>query len=196
MTTNARPAPVPDPESQPYWGRCCTALAGTAVLRRLRALRLSTPGPSARACLSANAPLRWVAVSGRGTVHSFAVMHESYMRGFDPPYLIAQVQLDEQPGLRLTTNLVECEPGDARIGMAVEVTFEDRDDGVSGSAVPASRTADCERGAPSDGSRTPQSNGHRWRGVYADGAQVRAQPAQRRARSSGERHRRRGTDDR
>ena len=65
-------------------------------------------------------------------------MHESYMRGFDPPYLIAQVQLDEQPGLRLTTNLVECEPGDARIGMAVEVTFEDRDDGV---AVPQFRPA-------------------------------------------------------
>ncbi|MYK34477.1 MAG: OB-fold domain-containing protein, partial [Chloroflexi bacterium] len=42
-----------------------------------------------------------------------------------------QIELDEQPGLRLTTNLIGCEPDDARIGMRVEVTFEDRGEGVA-----------------------------------------------------------------
>jgi len=72
-----------------------------------------------------------VEVSGRGTLYSFAVMHESYMRGFEPPYLIAQVELEEQPGLRLTANLVGCDPADAVIGMPVSVTFEDRGAGIS-----------------------------------------------------------------
>ena len=53
------------------------------------------------------------------------------MRGFDAPYLIAQVELDEQPGLRLTTNLIDCDPSGARIGMPVSVAFEDRSGGLA-----------------------------------------------------------------
>ena len=135
MTTNARPVPVPDPESQPYWdaaARHALELPYCDACARY----VFPPRPACTRCLAA--PLRWVAVSGRGTVYSFAVMHESYMRGFDPPYLVAQVELDEQPGLRFTTNLIDCEPGGARIGMRVEVAFEDRGEGV---AVPQFRPA-------------------------------------------------------
>jgi len=40
------------------------------------------------------------------------------------------VDIEEQPGLRLTTNLVDCEPGEVEIGMPLEVCFEERDDGI------------------------------------------------------------------
>jgi uncharacterized OB-fold protein len=37
---------------------------------------------------------------------------------------VAIVELDEDPGVRLTTQIVDCPVEDARIGMAVEVVFE------------------------------------------------------------------------
>jgi hypothetical protein len=38
------------------------------------------------------------------------------------------VSIDEQPDIRLMTNLVDCEPDDTLIGTPVEVTFEENDD--------------------------------------------------------------------
>jgi uncharacterized OB-fold protein len=66
------------------------------------------------------------AVSGRGTVYSFTVNHQPW-DGTGDPYVIVIVELDEQPGLRLTTNIVGVDPGRVRVGMPVEVTFEDHD---------------------------------------------------------------------
>lgn len=65
-------------------------------------------------------------VRGRGTVYSFTVNHQPW-DGDGDPYVIALVAIDEQPELRLTTNLVDVEPEAVRIGMAVEVAFEDHD---------------------------------------------------------------------
>jgi uncharacterized OB-fold protein len=62
-------------------------------------------------------------VSGRGQLWSYTVNHHSW-DGSSEPYAIALVELDEQPGLRLTTNLVGCEPSDITIGMQVRVRFE------------------------------------------------------------------------
>jgi uncharacterized protein len=65
-----------------------------------------------------------VPTSGRGTVYSFTVNHQPW-DGVGDAYVIALVELDDQPGLRLMTNIVEIEPGEVRVGMPVEVVFED-----------------------------------------------------------------------
>jgi uncharacterized OB-fold protein len=44
------------------------------------------------------------------------------------PYIIALVELEEQPHLRLTTNLVNCRAEDVDIGIPVRVVFEDHGD--------------------------------------------------------------------
>lgn len=67
------------------------------------------------------------ATSGRGTVWSWTVNHHSWDGGTEP-YAIVLVELDDQPGVRLTSNLVGCEPDAAHIGMRVQVVFEARDD--------------------------------------------------------------------
>ena len=69
-------------------------------------------------------------VSGRATLTTFTVNHQPWIPGFDPPYIVAIVELEEQQGLRLTTNLVHCEEADIRIGMPVQVTFYDAGDGI------------------------------------------------------------------
>lgn len=66
-------------------------------------------------------------VSGRGVVHSFTVNHHSWDGGTEP-YAIALVELAEQAGLRLTTNVVGCEPDAVHIGMPVTVVFEQHDE--------------------------------------------------------------------
>jgi uncharacterized OB-fold protein len=65
------------------------------------------------------------ATSGRATVVTYTVNHHPWFgEAFPPPYVIAIVALAEDPEVRLTTQIVDCPAGDVRIGMAVEVEFE------------------------------------------------------------------------
>jgi uncharacterized OB-fold protein len=62
-------------------------------------------------------------VSGRATVASFTINYQQWIPGSDH-YVIAWVALDEQPDVRLTTNLVDIDEDDVEIGMPVRVVFE------------------------------------------------------------------------
>jgi len=73
-------------------------------------------------CLSKDIGIE--AVSGRGEVLTFTVNHQPWMPGLEPPFVLAIIGIEEQDGLRLTTNIVNCEPESVTIGMAVRVTFE------------------------------------------------------------------------
>jgi uncharacterized OB-fold protein len=66
-------------------------------------------------------------VSGCGEVFSFTVNHHPWDGGTDP-YTIAVISFPEQADLRLTSNVVGCPPDDVRIGMPVQVTFEQHDE--------------------------------------------------------------------
>jgi len=68
------------------------------------------------------------AVSGRATLASYTVNHHPWLPGFDTPYVVAIVEMIEQTGLRLTTNLLNCPPEDIRIGMALQVVFRHHED--------------------------------------------------------------------
>ncbi|HXA28417.1 MAG TPA: Zn-ribbon domain-containing OB-fold protein [Candidatus Angelobacter sp.] len=87
---------------------------------------LHPPGPVCPECLSREVGAQ--EVSGRGTVNTFTVNHQPWHPAFATPYVIALVELDEQPQLRLVTNLVDCDPAQLRIGMPVEVCFEQVED--------------------------------------------------------------------
>ena len=63
-------------------------------------------------------------VSGRGTVYSFTINVQGWNPTFEHPYVIAVIELDEQPDLRLVSNVYGCKPEDVHIGMPVEVFFE------------------------------------------------------------------------
>ena len=73
-------------------------------------------------CLGREA--EWVPVSGRGTVFSFAVMHQVYHPGFaaEVPYAVVLVALDEGP--RMISNVVGCPASAIHVGMPLEVVFE------------------------------------------------------------------------
>ena len=99
---------------------------------RLRFLRcgacgywLHPPVPRCPSCGSRDVAPE--AVSGRGEVFSYTVNHQAW-DGSDEPYAIVLVALPEQEGLRLTSNLVNCPVGEARVGLGVRVVFEQHDE--------------------------------------------------------------------
>ncbi len=68
------------------------------------------------------------AVSGRATVAAYTVNEHAWYPGFPPPYVVAIVELEEEPDVRLTTNIVGCPIEDVHVGMQVEVVFEHWED--------------------------------------------------------------------
>ena len=117
-----KPLPRIDEESRGYW----EALARHELyLQRCRACGTFRFYPRALcpACLSD--ATEWVRASGRGTVYSFTVTYQNQAPGFreEVPYVLAIVELAE--GVRLMTNVVGSSPETVRIGLPVEVVFED-----------------------------------------------------------------------
>jgi uncharacterized OB-fold protein len=79
------------------------------------------PVPVCRKCRSIRVGAH--AVCGRGTLVSFTVNHQPWSQEYDGPYIVGLVAIDEQAGVNLMTNIIECPLGDVRIGMRLEVVF-------------------------------------------------------------------------
>ncbi len=122
MTAVAKPLPQPGPDMVPFFE---AARRHELVVQRCGgcgAMRFPARAICSR-CLSRD--VAWAPVSGCGTVFSFAIMHQAVHPGFaaEVPYAVVVIELEEGP--RLLSNLVDCPVGDARIGMPVEVMFDD-----------------------------------------------------------------------
>ena len=81
------------------------------------------PRPMCPHCLS----LDWdhVVASGRGEIYSYVVHHHPPVYGYDPPFAVALVELEE--GTRIVGNVLSIDPADVRIGLPVEVCFQSVD---------------------------------------------------------------------
>jgi uncharacterized OB-fold protein len=117
-----RLVPTLTPESTPFWtgGR-----NGELLIMRCGACGrfFHPPAPICWRCRStAVAP---EAVSGKATVAAYTVNWQPWIPGFDPPYVVAMVELDDEPDVRLITNLVDVAADQIDVGLAVEVFFED-----------------------------------------------------------------------
>jgi len=116
--------PEVTPENQHFWHG---GAEGELRFQRCTACQtlVHPPSPVCPACLGRAFDVH--AVSGRAHVFSFTINHQPWIPGFDPPYVVAIVTIDEQEDVRLTTNIVGCAPEDVAIGMPVEVVFEEWD---------------------------------------------------------------------
>ncbi|GAA4810899.1 thiolase C-terminal domain-containing protein [Streptomyces ziwulingensis] len=117
----ARPPARPDQETEFFWTsgrdgrlrfRSCTACSAL----------IHPPRPVCRHCRGHDITVR--EVSGRATLIGFTVNHRFPHPGLPTPFVVAQVAIEEDPRVRLTTNVVGCAPQDLRLGMRMEVTFE------------------------------------------------------------------------
>jgi len=123
MTTTdyARPIPGPDEESQPYFDG---AREGRLMLMRCDGCGAWRFPARDRCDMCWSTATSWAQASGKGTVYTFGIMHQLYHPGFKDhlPYNVAVIELEEGP--RMFANIVGCANEAIRVGMPVEVTFE------------------------------------------------------------------------
>jgi uncharacterized OB-fold protein len=122
MADYKKPLPRIDEESRGYW----EALARHELyFQRCRGCGTKRFPPRAVCPVCLSSDTEWVRASGRGTVYSFTVTNQNQAPGFREslPYVLAVVELEEGP--RLMTNIVGCAPDDVRIGMPVEIEYDD-----------------------------------------------------------------------
>lgn len=126
MSTPTKPLPLPDEVTAPYWE---AARSGRLSIQFCRGCASFVHLPADRCPRCTGTDLDWRDISGHGRLYSYTTMHDSPGPGFADalPYIVAVVELDEQPGLLVTTNLAGTDPDTLRIGLPVEVAFENLD---------------------------------------------------------------------
>lgn len=123
----ARPKPVPTPETRHFWD-------GTRehklLLQQCQACShiYFPPRPFCPEC--SGRQVKIIASSGRASLYSY-VIGQRPVPGFEPPYSIAVVELEEGP--RMMSNIVECPqtPEALELDMPLEVTWLQLDDDIT-----------------------------------------------------------------
>jgi uncharacterized OB-fold protein len=117
-----RDLPTIEDESRPFWE---AARNGHFLIARCSSCERAHhyPRPFCPFCWSEE--VSWVEASGRATLYTYSTVHVNDLPPFAErvPYVAAVVDLEEGP--RVMTNLVDCEPSELRIGMALVVTFRE-----------------------------------------------------------------------
>ena len=128
--------PVGDDLTQPYWEG---ARQGKLLVQRCQTCRYYNHPPVylCANCKDRDASLAFEQVSGRGSVYTYYMAHDTSIVGFEDkaPYPVIIVELEEQPGLFIMSNLLNCEfdafGSGIDIGMPVEVVFEKASDEIA-----------------------------------------------------------------
>jgi uncharacterized OB-fold protein len=117
-----KPLPEFRPETQPYWDAC---KRHKLVLPKCKTCGRFFFYPRALCPNCMSQDLEWVEASGKAKVWTFATHHMGPSKAYkgEPPYVVAMIEIQE--GVMMMTNIVNCKPEDVRIGMDVEVVFDD-----------------------------------------------------------------------
>ncbi len=120
-----RPLPVPDSISAPYWTAAAEHRLELARCEHCRNFA-HPPDSVCPNCGSTDPGFEFVPVSGHGTVRSWTIVRQSFLPGFDDllPFVLVDVELVEQPELRLIGRLLDGPDADFRIGTPVVAAFE------------------------------------------------------------------------
>ena len=135
-----RPLPVPDEVSAPYWAACAQHVLKLPRCSRCGEFTLP-PDSSCPHCHSLDPEFTFEPVSGRGKVRTWTVIRQSLLAGFDVPFLLVDVQLDDQPSVRLVGRLLDGHETHLRLGDPVAVAFEELAPGVAVPAFTLARSA-------------------------------------------------------
>ena len=126
MTVAAYPylLPLADALTQPFWD--------AAKQHRLAIQHCSDCGklrhPPTRNCAACDSEaIGWRALSGRGTLYSFTIVHQTALPNWRAagPFNIALVALEEAPEIRLVGNVVDCDDSRLRVGLPLVALFDD-----------------------------------------------------------------------
>jgi uncharacterized OB-fold protein len=117
--------PDPTPESEPFW---TGGANGELLVHRCRACTrwFHPPAPVCFRCRSLDVGPE--PASGRGRVAAFTINRQPWIPAYPPPYVVAMIELADEPDVRLVSNVVDVAPEDVHVGLTVDVFFERWDD--------------------------------------------------------------------
>ena len=129
MTRPLEGIPLPDLENLPDYERGFWEGTRSHELRIQRCSDCKKyrhpPSPMCPHCHSMN--YEWPGTNGQGQVYSLVVVHHPVHRAIGEkeqvPYNICLIELEEQEGLRIVSNVLDVPQDEISIGMPVEVTF-------------------------------------------------------------------------
>ncbi|MDQ2625720.1 MAG: OB-fold domain-containing protein [Actinomycetota bacterium] len=155
MSAPGRPLPAITMDNEFFWTSGADGVLRLQNCRDCSAL-IHPPQPICRYCRGTNMGV--AEVSGRATLAGFTVNHRFSLPGLPAPYVVAQVAIDEDPRVRLTTNIIECDADQLELGQQVEVVFESIEDVwlplfrpvAQGAAGSASKPLPADEIAPED----------------------------------------------
>jgi uncharacterized protein len=128
MSQYQKPLPEIQPWSKPFWEG---TKAHKLLIQECKECgqKIFYPRKFCPECWSAD--LTWSEASGRAKIFSCSTTLAGVEERFeaDLPFVLALVDLEE--GIRMMTNIVNCNPEEVRIGMDVEVVFEDVTDEIT-----------------------------------------------------------------
>ncbi len=130
LTITVRPLPVADEQSAPFWNAAAAHVLALARCSRCTSFS-HPPDLVCPNCHSTDPGFVFTPVSGRGTVRSWTVLHQSFLQGFEVPFVLVDVELVEQADLRLIGRLLDGPDVPLGIGDAVTLAFEDVAPGIS-----------------------------------------------------------------
>jgi uncharacterized OB-fold protein len=120
-----RPPPIVTDDTAVFWDAVAEQRLVAQRCGECGRLR-HPPRPMCPHCHSLS--IEVVELSGHGTLYSYSVLHHPQHPAFDYPVLAALVDLEE--GVRMVSNLAGIEPNDIRIGMPLEVEFQEQEGGT------------------------------------------------------------------
>lgn len=115
-----RPIPVVRERDAPFW---TGGERGQLMMQRCGGCGHLVHPPALLCPWDRSRDLGWEALSGRGRVETFTENRQPFLPGFPESYLVALVQIDEDPTARVLTNLIGVDAEDVFIGMPVRVVF-------------------------------------------------------------------------
>lgn len=136
-TVDAFPYPIPEYGAEPYWAACNEE---RLVMQRCRACQRFRwhPAPLCLDCQSTD--YVWAPLAGRGRITTWTVIthpvHPAAVARV--PYVVVEVELAEQAGLRMLSNLTDIAHADIRMDAEVVVHFVQH---PSGQKLPVFRPA-------------------------------------------------------
>ena len=122
---SGRPLPLVTSQNEFFWTSGADGRLRVQECASCAAL-IHPPQPVCRYCRGDRLGVR--VVSGFATLIGFTVSHRFRVSGLPAPYVVAQVALEEDPRVRLTTNAIDCDPERLELGMRMEVVFEPAED--------------------------------------------------------------------
>ena len=117
----SKPVPVVSQWAKPFWE---ATQRGELALQYCNACGKYIFYPRIICPHCSSEDIEWRKTSGKGKIYSYTVVHNNAPSAFraDTPYVVAVIELDE--GVRMLSNIVQCDIEALQFDMPVTVVFE------------------------------------------------------------------------